>query len=60
MQIKCHCPEAPFILVGTRIDIRDHINLPELPNQDLSADPVTSEEGEELARQLGAVKYSEW
>ena len=42
------CPDAPIILVGSKIDLR--FSKP---------DAITTAEGEEMASQIGAVKYSE-
>ncbi len=54
------CPHTPVILVGTKIDLRDceadvHGRVLELgPN------PITTEQGEALARKIKAVAYLEW
>ena len=56
-----HCPSIPFVIVGTRTDIRngpsDHLNSSE---QDLGPDPVTFEEAETKAKKIGAARYVEW
>jgi len=44
--IKHFCPDVPFILVGTKTDLRDEFT-------------VTKLQGEELARNVGAIKYIE-
>jgi cell division control protein 42 len=52
-EIKQYCPTVPFILVGTQIDLRNNL----ISLQDLSRKrqkPVTKEEGEKMARKLGA------
>jgi len=47
---------VPCILVGTKVDLRD-AGVAD-PHAD-SFQPIISERGEELARQIGAVKYVE-
>ena len=42
------CPDAPIILVGSKIDLRSS-----------KPDAITTAEGEEMASQIGAVKYLE-
>lgn len=61
-QITHHCPNAAFLLIGTRVDIRDGPAglLATGWGQELGPDPVTYEQGVELARQLGAHRYIEW
>ena len=52
------CPGVPFLLVGTQIDLRDDLQVIEsLAKQNES--PITIEQGEKLASELGAVKYVE-
>nr|CAH7753642.1 unnamed protein product [Callosobruchus chinensis] len=48
-EIKHHCPDAPMILVGTKIDLR--------ADQGLS--PIKREQGQKLANKIRAVKYME-
>ena len=53
-----HCPGVPCLIVGTQIDLRDDSQVIEkLARQ--KQRPVTSDQGERLARELGAVKYVE-
>mmetsp|Transcript_12239 Transcript_12239/g.31045 ORF Transcript_12239/g.31045 Transcript_12239/m.31045 type:complete len:204 (-) Transcript_12239:55-666(-) len=57
-EIKHHCPTAPIILVGTKIDLRDdEAEKEELAKQDKQL--VTSEEGEAMAQEIAALKYLE-
>jgi small GTP-binding protein len=52
------CPDVPFILVGTKCDIRsDPSEVDKLRSQGQS--PITTEQGNELARKLKATKYME-
>ena len=53
-----HCPGVPCLIVGTQIDLRDDPTVKEkLARQKQS--PITPEDGDRLASQLGAVKYVE-
>lgn len=57
-EIKHHCPDAPIILVGTKIDLReDRETLNALNEQGLS--PLKREQGQKLANKIRAVKYME-
>ncbi|KAG5670074.1 hypothetical protein PVAND_000360 [Polypedilum vanderplanki] len=57
-ELKHHCPEAPIILVGTKIDLRDdRETLSALAEQGLS--PCKREQGQKLANKIRAVKYME-
>ena len=57
-EVHHFCPGVPFLIVGTQIDLRDDSNVIEsLAKQNES--PITIEQGEELASELGAVKYVE-
>lgn len=57
-EVHHHCPGVPCLIVGTQIDLRDDSQVIEkLARQ--KQRPVTPEQGERLARELGAVKYVE-
>lgn len=57
-EVRRHCPNVPCLLVGTQVDLRDDLSLQEkLLKQKLQ--PVTSKAGEQLAKELGALKYIE-
>lgn len=57
-EIKHHCPDAPMILVGTKIDLReDKETLNVLSEQGLS--PIKREQGQKLANKIRAVRYLE-
>jgi len=57
-EIQHHCPGVPFILVGSKVDLRDDKDMVEkLAGK--KQDPITKEMGEKLAKELGAVKYLE-
>ncbi|KAJ6472461.1 P-loop containing nucleoside triphosphate hydrolase protein [Mycena sanguinolenta] len=52
-EIRHFCPDVPFLIVGTKIDLREDLTLRG------DQRPVSSAEGESLAYELGAVKYLE-
>lgn len=57
-EIKHHCPDAPIILVGTKIDLReDRETLSALAELGLS--PLKREQGQKLANKVRAIKYME-
>ncbi|CAG8595394.1 27855_t:CDS:2 [Dentiscutata erythropus] len=57
-EVHHHCPGIPCLIVGTRIELRDDpLVIEKLSRQRMK--PVTSEQGEKLAQELGAIKYVE-
>ena len=59
-EIMHHCPKTPFLLVGTMVDLRNDVcTIEKLSKADPPLKVITVEEGEKLARELGAVKYVE-
>ena len=57
-EISHHCPGTPFLLVGTKVDLRgDRATLDKLDKKQEKA--VSKEEGEILAKSLKAAKYLE-
>jgi len=57
-EIKHHCPDAPVIVVGTKIDLRENKEaIGQLAQQGLS--PIKREQGIKLANKIRAVKYME-
>jgi len=58
VEINENTPGIPIILVGTKLDLR---NKPEAVQslKEHNEHPVTKEEGEELAKSIGARKYLE-
>ncbi|XP_017273892.1 ras-related C3 botulinum toxin substrate 1 isoform X2 [Kryptolebias marmoratus] len=57
-EVRHHCKEAPIILVGTMLDLRDDEDtIEELEEKKLS--PITCEQGLFMAKEIGAVKYVE-
>ena len=57
-EIKHHCADAPILLVGTKIDLReDKETLQALA--EAGQQPVKREQGQKLANKIRAVKYLE-
>ncbi|KAI8845757.1 P-loop containing nucleoside triphosphate hydrolase protein [Chytriomyces cf. hyalinus JEL632] len=57
-EVRHHCPGVPCIIVGTQMDLRDDPATVEKIAKSRQR-PITTEAGERLARELGAVKYLE-
>lgn len=57
-EIRKYCPVTPFLLIGTKIDIRDDREEIERLLKKKER-PITYDEGVRVARQLKAVKYIE-
>ena len=57
-EITHHCPKTPFLLVGTKIDLRDDAGTIEKLSKNKQK-PITQDMGEKLAKELKAVKYVE-
>lgn len=57
-EVHHHCPGVPCLIVGTQVDLRDDPSVRDkLAKQKMS--PVRREDGERMAKELGAVKYVE-
>ena len=57
-EVTHHAPKTPFLLIGTKIDIRNDASVvAELAKTNKK--PITTEIGEKLKRELKAVKYLE-
>jgi len=57
-EIKHHCPDAPILLIGTKIDLReDKEALQALSDNGHS--PIKREQGQKLANKIRAVRYLE-
>ena len=57
-EVHHHCPGVPCLIVGTQTDLRDDPSVREkLAKQRMQ--PVRKEDGERMAKDLGAVKYVE-
>ena len=57
-EIKHHCPNTPFLLVGTQVDLRND-EATQLKLGKNKEKPVKKEAGEMLAKSLKAAKYME-
>ncbi|KAJ4363579.1 GTPase Cdc42 [Neocucurbitaria cava] len=57
-EVHHHCPGVPCLIVGTQVDLREDTQVKDkLAKQRMA--PVKREDGERMARELGAVKYVE-
>ena len=57
-EVHHHCPGVPCLIVGTQTDLRDDPQVREkLAKQRMQ--PVRKEDGERMAKDLGAIKYVE-
>jgi len=57
-EVHHHCPGVPCLVVGTQTDLRDDPQVRDkLAKQKMQ--PVRREDGERMAKELGAVKYVE-
>jgi Ras-related C3 botulinum toxin substrate 1 len=57
-EIQHHCPGIPFILVGTKLDMRDDPQaIEELATK--GQQPITYQQGVQMAKEVGAIKYIE-
>ncbi|KAK3089034.1 hypothetical protein FSP39_000282 [Pinctada imbricata] len=57
-EITHHCQKTPFLLVGTQLDLRDDATTIDKLAKNKQK-PITTEQGEKLARELRAVKFVE-
>ena len=56
-EIRHSCPNAPMILVGCQVDLRNDDTIERLAKKNLC--PITYKEGVALAKEIGAAKYVE-
>jgi len=57
-EIQHHCPGTPFILLGTKLDLReDPETLSKLTERNMA--PIKYQDGVAMAKEIGAVKYLE-
>ncbi|CBX97435.1 hypothetical protein LEMA_P105660.1 [Plenodomus lingam JN3] len=57
-EVHHHCPGVPCLIVGTQVDLREDSAVKDKLSKQRMA-PVKREDGERMARELGAVKYVE-
>ncbi|KAJ6237345.1 hypothetical protein M0813_26903 [Anaeramoeba flamelloides] len=55
VEVKHHCPRAPIIIVGSKIDLRQDTEY--LKKNGIT--PITTEQGVQFASEIGAVGYQE-
>ena len=58
-EIKVHCPNIPYVLVGLKSDMRDNHDS---QNEDLNEtefEPIQTDKGERMKDQIGAAEYIE-
>ena len=57
-EVSHHCPSTPILVVGTKTDLRgDQETISRLAEKKLA--PLTADQGHQLAKDIGAVKYME-
>lgn len=57
-EIKHHCPNVPIVLCGTKLDLRDDkATIDRLAEKRMA--PINHEQGQQMAKDVGAVKYIE-
>jgi cell division control protein 42 len=57
-EVHHHCPGVPCLIVGTQVDLRDQPDAIDKLRKARQS-PIRKEEGDRLAKELGAVKYVE-
>lgn len=57
-ELQHHCPGIPFVLVGTKLDLREDPETIERLKERNQV-PVSFAQGVQLAKEIGAVKYME-
>lgn len=58
-EIREYCPNTPFILIGTKSDLRDQWDTLPAEQKDVKGKPIPTNDGEAFAKKIGAVKYLE-
>jgi len=57
-KIRQECPNIPFLLIGTKVDLRENRRVMELLKSRKQS-PITKRQGIELAKEIGAISYME-
>lgn len=57
-ELQHHCPGTPFLLVGTKLDLRDDAETISKLAERKQA-PISFNQGTQMAKEIGAVKYLE-
>lgn len=58
-EIKEHCPDTPYILVGLKSDLRDGFSQNAAEYKSKGWEPIPSSKGEEMKNEIGAKCYIE-
>jgi len=58
-EVRHHCPNTRMILVGTKLDLREAKEQIDRIREQGFAGPITPQEGQNLAKEIGAVQYME-
>jgi Ras-related C3 botulinum toxin substrate 1 len=57
-EVTHHCPDTKMILVGTKLDLRDDPDTIQRLREK-GHEPITTEKGHQLAKDIGAARYME-
>ena len=58
-EVHHHCPGVPCLIVGTQVDLREDPSVKEALRKKGFPAAVSRDQGERMAKELGAVKYVE-
>jgi GTPase SAR1 family protein len=58
-EIKYHCPKAPYILVGTKTDLRPVNGVNNITDSNVTKEYISKSMGKKLANKIKAFKYVE-
>jgi small GTP-binding protein len=58
-ELKEHCPDTPYLLVGMKSDLRDTLiaNPPNSPDREI--EPIATSRGEDMKKRIKAISYVE-
>ncbi len=57
-EIKQHAPQTAILLIGTKLDLREDQEMIDILREK-GQHPISFQQGQQLAREIGAVKYLE-
>jgi small GTP-binding protein len=58
-ELKEHCPNTPYILVGMKSDLRDELLANTNTVQDREIEPIVPSRGEDMKKKINALAYIE-
>ena len=58
-EVRHHCPKVPFLLVGTKLDLRSHKETLEAVEKEFKTGPISADMGLTKAQEIGAAMYME-